>query len=117
MELKLKYLYMHFANESFNVNSHSLSDLLRELKDKGFSNNVFDEPIAYIESLEVIQNNRSYSDAYFRYLVDKNIICQESLEIPMFEFSKIRTFIADIEYYTNQSIDKLFTKNLLNSRP
>lgn len=110
LELKLKYLYMYFANESFNVDSHNLSNLLQELKDKGFSHNVFDEPVAYIESLEIIQNNHSHADAYFRYLIDKNIICQETLEIPMFEFPKIKKFITDIEHYSDQVIDELFTK-------
>lgn len=100
LELKLKYLYMCYANESFNVDSHSLTKLLNEVKAKGFNHTVLDAPVAYVESLERIQSNQSNGDFYFRYLTDKNIVCQESLNIPMYEFEKIRQFITDIEYTT-----------------
>ena len=101
IELKLKYLYMIYANESFNVKSHCLQDLLDELKDKGFKHNVFDEPVKYIESLENIPNSQQHSsDFYFRYLVDRDIVCQETLEIPILECKKIQQYILDIEYIT-----------------
>ena len=102
LELKLKYLYMVYANESFNAESHSLSTLLTELKSKGFTHNVFDKPVEYIESLEKIPNSQQHScDFYFRYLIDRNIVCQESLEIPMFEYEKIKEYILDIEQTTD----------------
>ena len=101
LELKLKYLYMIYANESFNVSSHSLSALLSELKQKGFNDKVFDEPVAYIESLERIPNSQQQNgDFYFRYLIDRDIVCQESLDMPMFEFEKVRKYITDIEQAT-----------------
>ena len=112
LELKLKYLYMCYANESFNVTCHTLSDLLNELKAKGFSSNVFDEPISYIEALEKIKNGQVKEDSYFRYLINKKMVCQESLEIPMYEFSKIKNYITDIEYYTNVALYKKFYDGL-----
>jgi len=92
---------MYYAKESFNVNSHTLSILLNELKDNGFKSDVFDEPIAYIESLERINDSHSNGDFYFRYLIGKDMICQESLKIPMFEYSKIKTYITNIERFSN----------------
>lgn len=116
VELKLKLLYMHYANESFNVLCHTLSDLLNELKAKGFSLDVFDEPISYVESLEKIKNSQVNGDSYFRYLIDKHMVCQESLEIPMFEYSKIKNYITDIEHYTNIALYKRFYNKLFNKQ-
>ena len=107
LELKLKYLYMFYADESFNVNSHSLSELLEELKEKGFDGDVFDKPVAYVESLE---NSHGNGDLYFRYLLNKNLECPDSLEIPMFELSDIRQFITDIEHYAAQAQDKILRR-------
>lgn len=90
LELRLKTLYMVLKKQSFNFD-HNLSALLGELKESGFNSNVFDEPIKFIENYE------KGNDEYFRYLITKNFQCTKKLEIPMFQFDKIKSIIQDIE--------------------
>lgn len=90
IELRLKTLYMILAKQSFTFN-HNLSALLKEVKEAGFDKNVFDEPIKFIDKYE------KHNDEHFRYLITKEFQCTKKLEIPMFQFDKIKKFIQDIE--------------------
>lgn len=111
LELKLKYLYMYYANEAFNSNCHNLSELLQELKEKGFSSDIFKAPIEYIENLENNDSTYKSNDYFFRYLIDKELNCKEHLVIPIFEFKKIKDFILNIEYQSSL----LLTNKFLNA--
>lgn len=100
LELKLKYLYMCYTNQTFNIASHNLMDLHSELKEVGFNHNVFDKPIQYIKDREYYMNVSDGDASVFRYLIKRDFQCKEKLIIPMSEFTTIKDFILDIEHYT-----------------
>lgn len=116
IELKLKYLYMCYANEEYNSNTHNLSTLLQELKGKGFPSNVFDLPIEYIKERECFTSIDDGNDSFFRYLIDKDMKCKEHLNIPMFEFDKIKTYILDIEYHTRLMLTNKFIRETIENK-
>lgn len=98
LELKLKLLYLDWHNEEF-WNTHDLNDLLDDLeKNSTCDMGTFRAPIDYITHLEQINNKQTVE--FFRYLIDPQFNCKESIEIPMYEFDKIFNFIANIERET-----------------
>ena len=98
IELELKLLYMDWHNEQF-LNNHNLKDLLKDLEKNGTCDiGVFKAPLEYLAQLEQINNKPNFE--FFRYLIDANFVCKESIEIPMFEFDKIQHFINQIETQT-----------------
>lgn len=101
LELKLKFLYLYYHNESFDTSCHSLKGLLEDLKKNStFLSDVFDEPIAYISELEKFEPNGKVEASCLRYLISNDFKCKEHLEIPMFELDKIKNFILRIEQTT-----------------
>ena len=108
LELKLKCLYMVLTRQSFDFN-HKLNMLLEEVKQKGFSNNVFDEPINYIENIE------NGDEAFFRYLISTKFDCVDEINIPMFEFKRIKNFIIDIEQAYNLFVTDKVLKSIKNT--
>lgn len=98
LELQLKLLYMDWHKEEY-CDSHDLNLLLENLEKNNTCNmSVFKEPIEYITKLEQI-NGKSAVE-FFRYLINREFECKESIEIPMFEFDKIFHFIGNIETQT-----------------
>lgn len=98
LELELKLLYMDWHNEEF-WNTHDLNSLLEDLeKNNTCDMGAFRAPIDYITQLEQINNKQTVE--FFRYLIDPQFNCKESIEIPMFELDKIFHFIGNIETQT-----------------
>ena len=98
IELELKLLYMDWHNEEF-LHEHRLDKLLEDLEKNSTCNmSVFKAPLDYLAQLEQINNNPNVE--FFRYLIDTNFVCKESIEIPMFEYDKILNFIVQIETQT-----------------
>ncbi|NCA92051.1 hypothetical protein EOM82_02215 [bacterium] len=107
LELKLKYLYIWYTNNCFNTNSHNLEDLLKELRNNGFQSDVFDKPIAWINKYEKADPLSKGDDAYFRYYINNKLICNDNVDITMFNYKLANELIANIEYQTAMLINKL----------
>ena len=105
IELKLKCIYMTLTGTQFNTNEHSLSKLLEEIKEAGFELNVFNEPISFIENIE------NDDTSYFRYLISSKFDCVDKLNIPMFQFDKIKNYILEIEFCCSMFLGNKMLKN------
>lgn len=105
LESRLKYLYMEIMREQVNPN-YDLTDLLDAIKQNGFYLNIFDEPIKFIDQTE---KNRV---EYFRHLLAEKFADADQLEIPNYEFDKIKGYITNIEKQCKTYIEWLDSERL-----
>lgn len=89
LELRLKVLYMRYTQESFD-NNHTLNGLLQKVKEAGFQESIFDEPVNYIENIECKQ------DAFLRYIISTNFEYPEYIDIPLSDCDKIINWVNQI---------------------
>lgn len=90
VELRLKYFYMLIKRESFD-NKHSLSELLKILKDNHFQSDIFDKAIEFINNFE------GNKDEHFRYLIDTSFNCEYKIEIKKSDIENVIKFVKEIE--------------------
>lgn len=105
LESRLKYLYLTITRKQADSN-YDLTDFLNAIKQYGFSLNVFDEPIKFIDQIE---KNRV---EYFRHLLAEKFAGADQLEIPNYEFDKIKGYITNIEKQCKTYVEWLDSERL-----
>lgn len=105
LESRLKYLYMEITREYPDPN-YGLTDLLDSIKQNGFNLTIFDEPIKHIDQIE---KNRT---EHFRYLIAEKFADADDLEIPAYEFDRIKGYITNIEQKCKHYVEQLNSQRL-----
>lgn len=113
VELKLKYLYAYYGQKTFETN-HNLRSLASDLN-KVYPNNLFDSVVDYIDSLERFFPEGKTDDTYFRYLVDKNFVVENSLEISLQNIEKVEFFITELEFRIEKIQESEWLRSILAS--